>query len=61
MRRRKRKEYALYKGEEIIAIGTAKEIADRVGIKETTVWFYKSPAYKKRNKFNHLMLIEIED
>ncbi|MFM0900601.1 hypothetical protein P7J55_10145 [Streptococcus suis] len=42
------KEYALYKGDELLAIGTAKELADKFGVKVSTIHFYKSPAYIKR-------------
>ena len=41
-------EYALYKGDELIIIGTIKEIADYLGIKEDSVRFYNTPSYKKR-------------
>lgn len=42
------KEYALYKGENLLAIGTAQEIADEMNVKKETVLFYEKPAYKKR-------------
>ncbi|HEM4977749.1 TPA: hypothetical protein U1186_000541 [Streptococcus suis] len=42
------KEYALYKGDNLLAIGTAKELADKFGVKVSTIHFYKSPAYIKR-------------
>ncbi|MGO0040617.1 hypothetical protein ACTJ5V_12065 [Streptococcus suis] len=42
------KEYALYKGDKLLAIGTAKELADKFGVKVSTIHFYKSPAYIKR-------------
>lgn len=45
---RKCKEYALYKGENLLCIGTAKHIAEVFNINETTVRFYASPTYKKR-------------
>lgn len=41
-------EYALYKGDELIKIGTIKEIAEHEGVKEDTIKFYKTPVYKKR-------------
>ena len=44
------KEYALYKGEEILSIGTAKQIAKDLKISEKTVRFYGVKAYKKRLK-----------
>ena len=33
------KEYALYKGEECLAIGTIKEIAKKMNVKERTIYF----------------------
>ncbi|HFI0151143.1 TPA: hypothetical protein ACGO3A_002038 [Streptococcus suis] len=42
------KEYALYKGDKLLAIGTAKELAEKFGVKVATIHFYKSPAYLKR-------------
>ena len=44
------KEYALYKGEELLSMGTANEIAIEMGIKKETVYFYKSNYYKNRTK-----------
>lgn len=44
------KEYALYKGDELLAIGTRTELAKKFDIKEKTISFYNSPAYKKRIK-----------
>ena len=49
-----RKEYALYKGEECLIIGTIKEIAEQQGVKEKTIRFYMSPAYLKRHEKSHI-------
>lgn len=50
------KEYALYKGEEILAIGTIAYIARVTGVKRETIAYYKTQAYqnrlKRRNAFN---------
>jgi len=56
------KEYALYKGEEIIATGTVKEIAEKLNIKPDTVRFYGYPAYAKRrvNQDTRRDLVEID-
>lgn len=35
------KEYALYKGEDILAFGTIDEIAQKLGVKKETVAYYK--------------------
>ncbi len=56
------KEYALYKGENCLAIGTIKEIATQMNVKIKTICFYKTPTYKKRCKgsFKRLTLIELD-
>jgi len=48
--RNKNKEYALYKGDECLAIGTIEEIAEQVGVKYRTIHFYTTPTYKRRVK-----------
>ena len=47
---RKVKEYALYKGEECLAIGTIKEIAEKMKVNYETIYFYTMPIYKRRSK-----------
>lgn len=42
------KEYALYKGEEVLNIGTAEEIAKALNIRPETVMFYGTNTYQKR-------------
>ncbi len=58
------KEYALYKGDEILQIGTISEIAEEQNVKEKTVKFYKTRAYEKRIQSRKSkkakILIEIE-
>lgn len=61
------KEYALYKGENILAIGTISEIAKKMGVKRDTIAYYKTQAYKNRLKRrnalngNVRMLVALED
>ena len=59
------KEYALYKGEECLAIGTLKEIAEKMKVKVETIKFYMRPTYKKRGlglkSNNRRVLIRLED
>lgn len=50
----KKKEYALYKGEKLLIIGTIDEIAKHQNIKRKTVLFYQSPAYLKRHEKFHI-------
>lgn len=45
---RKRWEYAVYKGDECIAIGTSNEICNKLHIKRATFQYYRSKDYKKR-------------
>ena len=42
------KEYALYKGEEILSIGTIKEIATELNVLPETVKYYETNAYKNK-------------
>lgn len=61
------KEYALYKGEEILSIGTIKDIAKEMGVQEQTIIYYRTQAYqnrlKRRNALNGNVrtLILLED
>lgn len=60
-----KKEYALYKGEDCLAIGTIKEIADELKVQYKTVVYYGTPTYKKRRKNskkgNYRTLIKLEE
>ena len=59
------REYALYKGEEVLSIGTIKEIANQLKVAESTIRFYKRPAYIKRRENsktgNYRILIPLDD
>lgn len=46
--KRKRWEYAMYKGEECLAIGTSNEICKQMNIKMQTFQYYRTNAYKDR-------------
>jgi hypothetical protein len=41
-------DYAVYRGDELLSIGTIKECSEHLGVKEETLRFYTSPVYKKR-------------
>ena len=47
-------QYAMYKGEELLAMGTAKEICKEMGIKEETFHFYRTTHYKNIVKNSRL-------
>lgn len=57
--------YALYKGEELLAIGTVFEIAVKMKVQVDTILYYKTNSYKKklekRNAKNCRILIKVED
>ncbi len=47
---RRLQEYAVYKGDIFICIGTAKECAEYMDIKEESFRFYLSPTYQLRKR-----------
>lgn len=42
------KDYALYKGDELLGIGTLEALSKEFGIKIKSLLFFKTPTYKKR-------------
>lgn len=59
-------DYALYRGDNLIIIGTAEELAKEMEIKVSSVKWYLTPSCKKRmdkmkNKDNAVVIIKIED
>lgn len=40
--------YVLYRGDEVVGVGTRKELAERLGVTEKTITGYGSPAYLRR-------------
>lgn len=42
------KEYALYKGEELLAMGTKREIAGQLGVSVNSISHYGTPVYARR-------------
>lgn len=53
--------YALYKGDEFLSLGTIKEIAKEMNIKESTIRFYNKPSYMKRAGKNARVIIKVEE
>lgn len=45
MKERKRWQYAMYKGDELLAIGSSKEICEQMGISYKTFQFYRTTWY----------------
>ena len=53
------KEYALYKGEELLAMRTKREIAQQLGVSASTVGYYGTPVYARRTSENGRRLIKL--
>lgn len=43
-------EYAIYKGDELLCMGTVAECAKELNVAESTILFYQYPSYQKRAK-----------
>lgn len=57
---RTRKEYALYRGEDLVAMGTVSELSEELGVKPQTVLFYGTPSYLNRtNELKSRRLVRI--
>ena len=52
------REYAVYKGDELIIIGTLKECAERLKTSEKMVKYYSYPSQKKRSEGTNKILVE---
>lgn len=44
------KTYVVYKGDEIVAIGSKQEAAEQLGVKPSTVEWYAAPAARRRGR-----------
>lgn len=42
------KEYAVYKGDKLLGIGTADELAKLLNVKRESIIYLKSPSYRRR-------------
>ena len=55
------KQFAVYKGYQLLAEGTAKQCAEKLGVKVETIWYYKSAAYQRNGSGeNRRIAIEVE-
>lgn len=58
------KTYALYWGDKFLIVGSRKELAEYLGVKEKTISFYASETWKKRRNYNYdkcYIVIEVEN
>lgn len=53
-------QYALYKGEKHVGIGTKKELAELLKVRVETIAFYTTPTHRKRSK-NGYCVVKIEE
>lgn len=54
-------EYAIYKGDDFIMIGTIYEISQKLGLSPKSVEFYGRPAHHKRVAKNGIVAIPLRD
>jgi hypothetical protein len=57
---RQKQEFAIYKNDDFICIGTAKECAEMLNVKVDTIYFYATPTHLMRSgidvkKFSNLV------
>lgn len=56
------KQFAIYKGDKLLTIGTSKQCAEALGVKVDTIYYYKSATYQKRGSGkNKRITIELGD
>jgi hypothetical protein len=57
------RDYALYKGDDLLMVGSVNEIADYLGIKPKSVYFLSYPSYHKRCEGStvRVMVVPIEE
>ena len=51
-------EYAVYRGDELIIIGTLKECAERLNTTEQMIKYYSYPSHKKRAEGKNQIIVE---
>lgn len=53
--------YALYKGDDFIDIGTTKELAQKLNVKEETIRFYATSTWKNKTNCESWVVVSIEE
>jgi hypothetical protein len=56
-------DYAVYKGDELLVLGSLQECAKALDVKEKTIQFYATKTHKNRTKGkeNNMLAIRIEE
>ena len=57
---KRRQIYAVYRGEENLGDGTVKELANKLGISEKTIYSSATVARVKRDKGKRLVVIKLD-
>lgn len=54
--------YALYRGDELLTVGSIRDLANYLGVVEESVRFYTTPVWKSRVNMNvAIYVIKIEE
>lgn len=61
MGQRVMRQYALYRGDEFVDLGTADELASRRGCKASSIKFMASPAYHRRHGYESVKAYKIPE
>ena len=54
-------DYALYKGDDLLAIGTLDELAEFRGVTRNTIYWYSMPANKRQDRGNKVVAVKLND
>ena len=54
-----KRDFAVYRGDEFVTVGTQEEVARELGVKPSTVYFWSTPTYNKRLKKDSKALVSI--
>lgn len=55
------KEYALYKGDKLLDIGSLKYLSHKFNIKIRSLLYYQTPTYQKRTSKKGKRLVKVSD
>lgn len=53
--------YDVYKGNTLLAHGTAQEIAEEMGVAKEKVYMWAAPAILKRDKGNRIIVVRVDE
>lgn len=55
------REFALYRGDKFITFGTEEQLAKLLGVKKTSIKFYRSPSWLKRTNYQSWVLVDVTE